>query len=216
MAEEPTAEILRNAEMAFEDGRYVDARKMLAPLAKERNGAAIRLLCSHFDAGTSEEEMNRVYAEGMCEAADCGDLQALHIVGSFYDLGEHVETNKEKASNIFKQAADRGHAHSMWIHACELLSGKGLFEQEQAKGLEYLNLSIVNGSAEGCITKAKILREGAFGLTIDLTESDRLRKLAKEYDETTYDLYAYNCIMTFASVTGTLRRDAARILYAKC
>ena len=40
------------------------------------------------DADTSEAEMDHKHTEGMVRAAECGDLQALYVVGSFYDTGE--------------------------------------------------------------------------------------------------------------------------------
>lgn len=182
-------EILSKAEEAFEIGDFSLARQLLQPLLEKKNGKAIRLNCSHFDADIDEEEMDRIYVDGMFEASENGDLEALYIVGSFYDIGEYVTLDKEKASKIFKEAADRGHAHSMWIHAVDLLYGEGAFKQSSEQGINYLNKAIKNGSAEACITKAGFLLQGEFGFEINKNEANKLRQLAKEFDDTTYDPY---------------------------
>ena len=78
----------------------------------------------------------------------------------------------------------------MWIHACELLWGLGSYSKNIDKGFEYLEKAIKHGSAEACITQARFHREKEFGFEKDENEVNRLRKLAKTYDETVHDPYA--------------------------
>ena len=177
------------AEELFDSGDFEAARKILEPLIEKNNGAAIRMNSSYFDEGTSDEEMDRIFVDGMIRAAECGDLDALYRVGVFYDMGEYefIPTDKLKASNIFKEAADRGHAHCMWIHATELLWGIGSYPQSIEKGALYLDKAIESGSAEACITKAGLLIKGELGFQKDRDSADKLRLRAQELDDTTFD-----------------------------
>lgn len=138
---------------------------------------------------TNTQEENE-YVMGVFERADAGDIDSLYVKGALYDLGHHVGQDKQHASAIFKEAADKGHAHSMWIHACELLWGLGSFPQSVDDGLAYLEKAIKNYSGDACITKARLHHKNEFGFISNEEEANRLRKLAKEYDDTIFDPYA--------------------------
>ncbi len=136
----------------------------------------------------TEEENEYVYC--VLRRAETGKPDALYEKGALYDLGDYVKQDKLKASKLFKEAAENGHAHSMWIHACELLWGLGSYPQSVKEGLLYLEKAIENGSGEACITKARLYKENEFGFTSNEKEVIRLRKLAKKYDDTIFDPYA--------------------------
>ena len=182
------------AEKALEEGRLDDLRRILPPLLKAEVPAAIRLDASFFDAGTPEEEIDRLHVEGMLRAAELGDPVARYRVGVFYDLGEYgVKVDKARASKIFRELALEGDAHCQWIYACELLWGTGSFEKDVAGGLEMLDRAIINGSGNACITKATFYNDGEFSHPIDFEQRDKYRKLAKECEEDSgyvYDPYA--------------------------
>ncbi|MET0027736.1 MAG: hypothetical protein ABW101_08870 [Candidatus Thiodiazotropha sp.] len=130
------------------------------------------------------------YVREVFRRADEGSPEAIYEKGALFDLGEFVEENKEYASELFKIAADKGHAHSMWIHACELLWGLGSYPQSIEEGLRYLEMAIENKSGEACITKAGLYRKQEFGFTSNEAEVNKLRAMAKEFDETLFDPYA--------------------------
>ena len=180
---------LKRAEALFDAGEFDAARQLLAPLIEKNNGAAIRLDCSYSDWKMSEQESELRYVNGIVRAAECGDLESLYIVGFFYDMGDYdaIPMDKEKASHIFKEAADKGHAHSMWIHATELLWGKGSYPQSMEEGRKYLDMAIEAESGEACITKARLLFNGELGLAKDPARAEELRILAKKFDDTVYD-----------------------------
>ncbi len=180
---------LTRAERLIEAGEFAAAREVLRPLIEIGVGKAVRLNCSIFEEGVSEDEMDRIYSEGILRAAELGDLEALYISGSFYDQGEYVPQDKEKASAIFRQAAELGHSHSQWIYACELLWGKGTFPQSIERGLDYLQRAIDNGSAEACITKARLYHEGEFGHSKNPEQVASMCQLARDYDETVFVPY---------------------------
>ena len=181
--------IIFEAEELLDVGEFDRCRKLLEPLVEKNNPKATRLFYSLFDSDVSEEERERVYVEGMFKAADLGDLEALYIVGSFYDLCEYIQKDKIKASSIFKEAADRGHAHSQWIHACELLWRSDSYAQNVEGGLEYLEKAISAKSGKACITKARLYHEGEFNFPKNSEKVRELCELAVEYDETIFVPY---------------------------
>ncbi|MEM7401167.1 MAG: hypothetical protein AAF304_04375 [Pseudomonadota bacterium] len=127
------------------------------------------------------------YVQKLFQSAEEGDLEALYKKGALFDMGDLVKIDKVKASLIFKEAADKGHSHSMWIHACELLWGKGNFPQSIKDGMHYLNRAIEIGSAQACITKARLHLFGELGVDKDISKSNEFRKLAQEFDKDIYD-----------------------------
>ena len=127
------------------------------------------------------------YVDGVFRRADEGDMEAIYEKGALYDLGELVPLDKCRASKLFKEAADLGHAHSAWIHACELLWGLGSYSQNIKEGAEYLTKAIDAGSGEACITMARLYLFGELGYEKNKTESDKLRRLALKLDGTVYD-----------------------------
>lgn len=136
---------------------------------------------------TSEENE---FVKSIFTKVDAGDIGALYQKGALYELGDYVEQDKQKALAIFKEAADKGHAHSMWIHACKLLWDLNSYPQAINEGLYYLVRAIEYGSGEACITKAKLHCQQEFGFKQDKQEVNKLRKLAKQYDKTIFDPYA--------------------------
>lgn len=182
---------IEELERAFEYGDFEVVKKLLPPLLEENIPSAVRINASFFDEGTSEVKCDQVFVEGMFKAAKLGDIKAKYQVGIFYDLGEYgVEQNKKKASIIFKELADAGDPHCMWIYACELIWGNGYFSKSEKEGLQLLIRASIAGSANACMTIADFHNEGKFGFTKSIDERDKYRKMALRYDDTTYDPYA--------------------------
>ena len=178
-------------ERAFEEGDLDLLRKLLPPLLKRNVPAAVRISASFFDAGTPEDECDRIYVEGMFKAAELGDRKARYQVGVFYDLGEYgIEQDRQKASYIFKELADEGDSHCMWIYACELIWGNGTFPKSIGKGVRLLFEAAENGSANACMTIADFYNEGKLGFDHNIEQRDKYRILTMSYDDTTYDPYA--------------------------
>ena len=179
------------AEKAFDEGDLDLLREILPPLVKMNVPAAIRISSSFYEPGTSDEECDRIYVEGMFRAAEIGDKKAKYQVGVFYDLGEYgITQDKVKASNIFKELAEAGDPHCMWIYASELIWGNGSFPKSTDEGLRLLNQAASNGSSGACMTIARFYNKGEFGYDKDLSKRDKYRALAIQYDDTTYDPYA--------------------------
>ena len=94
-------------------------------------------------------------------------------------MGDIVEQGKVQASRIFKEAADHGHAHSMWIYACELLWGKGRYTQSVSEGRNYLRQSTAAGCAQACVTLASLHEKGALGLEKEADRAEECGAMAR-------------------------------------
>ena len=189
---ESDSEILKKAEDALDDSNLPKARELLRPLIDRNVPAAIRLNASFHEAGISEEEADRAYLEGIIEAAELGDAEARYIQGVWYDIGDYgFDVDKEKASLIFKQLADEGDLHCLWIYACDLLWGRGAFSADPEKGISLLKDAVERGSSESCTTLAMLYNDGKFGLGPDIKTRDKYRSMAKELagDDYVYDPY---------------------------
>lgn len=183
--------VIDAAEKALLEGQLDLLKELLPPLLEQNNPAAIRLSASFFDADTPPEECDRLFVEGMFKAAELGDLKSKYQVGIFYDLGDYgIPQDKVKASMIFKELAEYGDPHCMWIYACELLWGRGAFEVDESKGLQLLTAAASAGSANACMTIAGFHDRGEWGFERSTELRDKYRQLAKDYDETTYDEFA--------------------------
>ncbi len=182
---------IEQIENLFQEGDLDELRKLLPPLVEQNVPAAIRISSSFFAPGIPEQEMDKIYVEGMFKAAELGDLKAKYQVGVFYDLGEYdIQQDKVKASHIFKELSEKGDDHCMWIYACELIWGKGSFPISTEEGLKLLYKASELGSANACMTIASFYNDGKFDHQIDLTQRDIFREKALKYDDTTYDPYA--------------------------
>lgn len=182
---------MEKAEKAFEDGDLELLRKILPPLVEKNIPAAIRINSSFFGPDVPEEECDRLYVEGMFKAAELGDLKAKYQVGVFYDLGEYnISQDKEKASYIFKELAEKGDPHCLWIYACELIWGNRTFPKSTHEGIQLLIKASEMGSANACMTLAEFYDKGDFDFQKNIETRDEYRKLALKYDDTTYDPYA--------------------------
>lgn len=182
---------IEEAEKAFEEGNLDLLCEILPPLVDKNIPAAIRINSSFFGPEVPEDECDRLYVEGMFKAAELGDLKAKYHVGVFFDLGEYgIPQDKEKASLIFKELADKGDPHCLWIYACELIWGNGTFPKSTAEGVELLVKASEIGSANACMTLAQFYDKGEFGFEKSIEKRDEYRKLAVQYDDTTYDPYA--------------------------
>ena len=116
----------------------------------------------------SPKKARRLYER----AAELGDVTAMANLGRLFETGEGGKLDKKKALQLFRRAADRGHAHGQHNFArhlqkagdvddaarfCSLAAAQGLTVAEYGLGASY---------------------EGGFGVPKDLDEAKRLYALA--------------------------------------
>jgi len=203
---------IEKAEKALEEGNLELLREILPPLVDKNIPEAIRINSSFFGPEVPEDECDRFYVEGMFKAAELGDLKAKYQVGVFYDLVEYdIAQDKEKASYIFKELAEKGDPHCLWIYACELIWGNGTFPKSTGEGVELLVKASEIGSANVCMTLAQCYDKGEF----DFLKKHRKKKripgaLAMKYDDTMYDPYALTSACTWIAAKSAAPSEAGR------
>lgn len=179
---------LAAAEAALNEGDVHLLRELLQPFLAQGNPAAIRMNACLGDAGMSAAESEKHFVEGMFQAAELGDSEALYQVGVFYDTGTYgIPTDKIKAAEIFEALSDRGHIHCMWLHACALLWGNGAIPRDEQRGLALLIAAAEHGSGNACMTLAGLYAGGDFGLPRNHALRDKYRALAKNFEKTVFD-----------------------------
>ncbi|RNF86308.1 sel1 repeat family protein [Montanilutibacter psychrotolerans] len=97
--------------MLDDGGDLASARRILTPLIEAGNAEAVYLGASFSWAGESVQEFERRHLEMIRESARSGYPPALYTLGAYLDMGDFLETDKAAAAELFKQAAEAGHAH---------------------------------------------------------------------------------------------------------
>ncbi|MSP37652.1 MAG: sel1 repeat family protein [Deltaproteobacteria bacterium] len=129
---------LRDIEKTIFSGNFARAHKLLKPLLLQKNAEAYFFSSSISKHKESIRAFEKRHVAELTESADLGYPRAIYGLGACYDCGDFVPQDKQKASALFKRAADLGHVHSQWIHGVELLYGLGSFRKNQRAGARYL------------------------------------------------------------------------------
>jgi TPR repeat protein len=142
------------------------AIELLIPLVEQNIPKAKWLYKSTLYAsenGLSFEAYESLYWKYIKEAAAGGCEDAQFAVAC--ELDEDTAT-KGEAARIFKQLAEKGHAHAQWRHGLNLISGIG-GTTDEARGIDYVKQS-ADGSFEGAIEfLAEAYAAGNFGFERD-------------------------------------------------
>ena len=162
------AETLLEAAWNSTDDRRYDqliswAREIIEPLANSNYPPALWLKCSlPYDAELSEEEVDKLHSEQLELAAKAGNVDAKFSLA--VELDE--EPTLKRSALLFKEAAEAGHAHAMWCHGLNLLSGHGIDKDEQ-EGLRFI-MNSAELKFEGAIQfVADAYAKGTHGFTQD-------------------------------------------------
>lgn len=184
-------DLLAQAKRFLDDDDFSSAKNILMPLAEHDVPEAILMLGGLSNDDETEEAFEARYVASTERAAALNHPRGVYQLGVLYDTGDcGCEYDPEQASKLFKQAADLGHAHSQWIHACDVIWGSSAFDKDETKGVALMHQAVANGSAEACMTVAKWYAEGLYGCVQDVAKRDLLRRKALLLDDTTFDPWA--------------------------
>jgi TPR repeat protein len=110
------------------------------------------------------------------------ELDELHDVAARYATGEFPVSKDEgeaKAVELYREAAERGHALSQYDLGFMLILGEGT-EKDEVKGLWWME----QAAANGCYIAARFLSDaysnGYCGLEIDMEKASQWAKLERE------------------------------------
>jgi TPR repeat protein len=74
----------------------------------------------------------------LLKAAEAGSPDALYGLAMCYFAGDNVTRDGEKASSLFKQAAEKGHAESKFEYGLDLYYGANGCTKNEKQGFEYI------------------------------------------------------------------------------
>jgi uncharacterized protein len=166
--------------MAFDYGRLMQGRRLLQPLLKKHIPSAILLGACHPGRNMTNASADAFYIAGVRKAAKMGHPSAIYLLGAAYDMGDGLTKNTLRAARLFKIAADRGHARSQWIHAIDLLWGKGHYPVEVEGGLRYLAKAVASEFDQAYELLARFHESGEFGFEINADLVAEYRALAEK------------------------------------
>jgi serine/threonine protein kinase/TPR repeat protein len=110
-------------------------------------------------------------------AGELGDLEGMTQAGLMMASGLGVERNIERAVEIFKTAAAKGHPSAQAAYGECLLLGKGVEKDEKA-AVSVLQQGVDGGNTKAMSLLSSCYEKGKGGLTVDLKEAARLLDLA--------------------------------------
>jgi len=139
-------DIIAKANGLIESGKYEKAYELLLPLLDKRDPEAL-FLFSTFQVDTSEsiQEFEIRSLNLIKEAADLELPEALYTLGVIYETGDGVTSDMNKASSLFKKAAERGHSRAKLSYGLDLVYGSNGISQDKILGLTFIKESVSEG-----------------------------------------------------------------------
>ncbi|MEO0566451.1 MAG: hypothetical protein AAF066_01870 [Pseudomonadota bacterium] len=121
-----------NAELASSLQNWII--ELLQPLASNGVAEAQYIITSLEDSEElNEEEFVRRYTERLQEGAEAEIPEAIfYLAHSYWENG-----NYEKSAPLYQKAAAAGHAYSKWCYGLDLISGRGV-NQDESAGLKLI------------------------------------------------------------------------------
>ncbi|MFZ6654101.1 tetratricopeptide repeat protein [Undibacterium sp. TJN19] len=150
--------LLQKAREKLDKGSYRATYKILAPLL-QTNCAEALYMYSKFSFLRKEttDDFQKRTLRLLEQAASLGHGDALYQLAVFYDVGDMVDKNPDRASQLFKQAAETGHTKAKVSYGLDLFYGTNGIVQNQPMGLMLLQQAVDAGieGAAYCLERAK-------------------------------------------------------------
>ena len=176
--------VIKDALNEIEDNNYDKARKLLEPLVDKKNSAAIYYSSGFSLPGELNEKFKERHMKLLHQSAKYGYVPAIHELAVCYDTGdwdgEWVDADKttqlykrdvNKAAQLFKKAAEKGHPHSQWIHGLDLLYGTHGIVKDEKLGISYIEKSAIAKFEGALVTMSSFYDEGKHGFPVDVEKA---------------------------------------------
>ena len=145
------AEPLDEARRALDSGRYAQAARLLAPLAKHGHPQAQLWLGQLYFQGRGVKEDERIAVSWLRRSADQGNLDAMYQLGNAFTFGleaaKTVHDPDREAAWWYFQAASAGHRDAQYGLALLFLAGKGVMESRH-EALRWMQRAAEQGHAD--------------------------------------------------------------------
>ncbi len=179
--------IIKEALTEIDKGNCEKALDLLEPLVEKGNAAALFYMSSF--SAASEESLNEFEARSvkqLQQSADYGYAPAIHELGVHYDNGELVPKDAEKAAQLFKQAAEKGHPHSQWIYGLDLLHGSNGIEKDESLGVDYVKKSALSKFEGALESLSDFYKGGQYGFPVDANKAQSFKNQINDQDILSY------------------------------
>jgi TPR repeat protein len=122
----------------FDEGDFVSGHQILAPLLANHDHVAQVLFASFSLPEESWSDFEQRHVSCLVDAAESKNPFALYAMGVYYDTGQFVEYDQDKAFLHFKCAAELGIPHAKYIYGVMLFYGTGGANQDRDNALKLL------------------------------------------------------------------------------
>lgn len=135
--------LLQKAREKIEAGACRAAYKILAPLIVAKCPEALYLYSTfRLIRKETDEDFEKRSLGILTEAANLGSPEAQYRLGAYYDVGDVVDKDREKAAQLFKLAAEGGHSKAKAFHGLDLFYGLNGISQDKASGMGFLRQAV--------------------------------------------------------------------------
>jgi len=170
------AGIIEQVITAIDKSNFDKARELLKPLVENHNAAALFYAASFGRPEETQAAFEKRHIEQLHESAKLGYVPAIHELAIRYDSGDMVALDAKKAAQLFKQAAQKDHPHSQWIHGEDLLYGRNGIEKDEKLGIEYIKKAAA-AKFEGALEAvAGFYEQGIFGFQKDTEKANTIKQ----------------------------------------
>ncbi|QJP07786.1 tetratricopeptide repeat protein [Pseudomonas multiresinivorans] len=176
------ASVIKEAIKKVDQGDCDRARELLNPLIIKKDAAAIFYAATFGVPGESLEHFEKRRIEQLQQSAKYGYAPAMHELAIHYDSGDLVPRNLEKAAQLFRQAAEKGHPHAQWIYGLDLIHGRNGIEKDEKLGIEYVKKS-AESKFEGALeSMAEFYKKGIHGFPLDADKARHFQGKTNDKD----------------------------------
>ncbi len=129
------AERLKAALSEFDKGNAHKGHETLRPLLDISNAYALLLASLFSTEAESEQAFLRRHLAQLEAAADLGDSVARYSLGVYFDQGELLDCDTEKALDYYRKSAEAGMPQAMFVYGVMQFYGTGGALLQKSAGL---------------------------------------------------------------------------------
>lgn len=176
------SKIVRKALDEIDKSNCDKAWALLKPLVDKKDAIALYYVSSFSHSGESLEEFETRGIKQLQQAAKLGYAPAIHELAVHYDSGELVQRDIEKAAQLFKNAAEKAHPHSQWVHGLDLLYGRNGVVKNEKLGIDYIKKSAL-AKFEGALeSMSEFYEAGKNGFPVDVDKAQYFKNQINDED----------------------------------
>jgi len=175
--------IIKDALNEIEEDNYDKSRELLSPLVDKKDSAAIYYSAGFSLPGEDSKEFHERYIKLLHQSAEYGYVPAIHELAICYHNGDPVvQRDAEKAAQLFKEAAEKGHPHSQWLHGLDLLYERNGISKDKKLGISYIEKSALAKFEGALVTMSKFYEKGKSGFPVDVDKAQYYKNQINKED----------------------------------